>query len=234
MHTLYSPPTTDKTPETAQLIEARFEVICPENNYYYCSGCVVTRVLNPEEVVGKIAFFSKRTYDDNTHCGSYQELSVIAELAGATAAIIPYLHSNFLPLAVAPYAIPYELSITTLIMDYTSAMFIQNYIDNDSTDPDFDHPVAKFPKLLNGWGESFYPVVDDEGVLPQASICYTSGAKGRLCHFAGQATFGPDEIDAFESRILKAVIATECAAEDDVDGGKGGEGNNCDVCHEYV
>ena len=175
---MQSPAITDLSPETAKIVQATFEVICPENNLYYCSGCVVKGLTNAGKVSGNIALFSERKYEDNTHCGSYQELSVIAEKAGAVGVIIPYVHSNFLPLAVAPYAIPFELTISTYIIDYSSAMFIKSFVAMDPNDPEYDEVIGRLPKVRDGWGESFFPVIEGEGVLPQASICYLRGDGG--------------------------------------------------------
>ena len=234
---MQSPAITDLSPETAKIVQATFEVICPENNLYYCSGCVVKGLTNAGKVSGNIALFSERKYEDNTHCGSYQELSVIAEKAGAVGVIIPYVHSNFLPLAVAPYAIPFELTISTYIIDYSSAMFIKSFVAMDPNDPEYDEVIGRLPKVRDGWGESFFPVIEGEGVLPQASICYLrgdGGGGGRVCPFAGQATFGPDSLPSFEAEIKKVQIASECGVLVDVIDSKAGEGVNCDVCHDFL
>jgi len=141
-------------------------------------------------------------------------------------------------LAFGPYQLPFLLPIPTYGVNWGNFKNIADFHMNDADEgEDPKEVVGRFPPTVNGWGETFYPTVDAEGALPTASLCFrgetssTSSASQRTCVSAGQATFGPESWNGRTGAVVSAIIMDECHVKTDVDG-KGGEGVNCNVCHE--
>jgi hypothetical protein len=131
----------------------------------------VTRILNPSEVSGEIAFFGEQT-GNFRECHTFQELSAVAQEAGAVGAIIPYYDEpGRIPPWADPQILPFDFQIDTYIVLAASGDMITPYIDGDHTPEVVNEEVTlRLPPTTNGWGESYFPHPDTYGALPQAVI----------------------------------------------------------------
>ena len=93
----------------------------------------MTRILNPSEVSGEIAFFGEQT-GNFRECHTFQELSAVAQEAGAVGAIIPYYDEpGRIPPWADPQILPFDFQIDTYIVLAASGDMITPYIDGDHT-----------------------------------------------------------------------------------------------------
>jgi len=252
----WNPLVSDRTPHAGDVVIADYEVEC----YYAhpdqtCTGlnsagladccrklgCYVTKITNKEEVSGEIALFSNLE-GDNRECHTPQELSAVANEAGAVGALIPYyVMENYLPLFANPQALPYDFTIDTYIITTGSAESMIPFIDGvadataDPTDPDSivdEAVVVKLPPTQAGWGETYYPHPDTYGALPQATIGIKVAGK-YVSYEAGQAKFNPAMPRETEAQMVRGSVHESCW-DSTGEGGKGGSGADCDLCHELL